>query len=322
MIELGRIVIAGHATIDNIHHVDGRDLHGTFGGGAVYASVGAALVGAQVSLVSLVGDDYPIARLREALGPTVDVSGVRALAGRSVHNDAWYGPAGERRWDIESWERMEELTPTAADLDGCAGAFVLLCQSSLWQQRELLARVAAAQARVALDTEIHYLDTPSRREDLLALVANLDVFLPSIEHLELLFGRRDGDPVAYAQELQRLRCGLVAVKHGARGSTVLDFAAGGAGWHIPAVGAVAVVDTTGAGDAYNGGFVAALSAGLPVVDAACWGTVAASFVVETIGAHIPARFDPSLAERRFAELRPQARELSTPAVTAMKEFAT
>lgn len=309
------IVIAGHCTIDDIHYADGQDLWGTFGGAAAYASVGAAIAGAQVSLVSLVGDDYPIARLRDALGTAVDVTGVRALPGRSIHNDAWYGEGGERRWDIESWERLEELTPTAADIQGCPpGAFVLLTPGSLWQQRELVTALASVRARIALDTELHYLDTPSRRDELLALAGSVDVFLPSIEHLELLFGGSDRDPTAYAQELQKLGCGIVAVKHGAAGSTVFDLAAGRT-WRIPAVAGVVPKDSTGAGDAYGGGFVAALAAGLSSIDAACWGTVAASVIVESVGAHIPAEFDPPLVQRRLAALRPQVRELTVPVAT-------
>jgi sugar/nucleoside kinase (ribokinase family) len=320
MIAPATVVVAGHATIDDIHQADGRDLLGTFGGGAVYASVGAALVGARVSLVSLVGDDYPVSRLREALGPSVDVSGVRTLPGRSVHNDAWYGAAGERRWEIESWERMEELTPTAADVSALpAGAFVLLTQSSHWQQRELLAQIGSAGARIAIDTEIHYIDTPELRRDLVSLVGGVNVFCPSIEHLHLLFGGSERDCGAYLGELQGLGCGLVAVKQGAAGSTVLDFA-GDAVWAVPAVSACAVEDATGAGDAFNGGFVAAVAAGLAVPDAACWGTVAASFVCETIGARIPAHFRPALAEDRFAALRPRVRELPRPS-RAIKEFA-
>lgn len=43
-------------------------------------------------------------------------------------------------------------------------------------------------------------------------------------------------------------------------------------------------DTTGAGDAYCGGFLAGIVAGRPVAEAAAMGTVSASYVVEAVGA--------------------------------------
>jgi sugar/nucleoside kinase (ribokinase family) len=45
-----------------------------------------------------------------------------------------------------------------------------------------------------------------------------------------------------------------------------------------------VVDTTGAGDAYCGGFVAGLAPGRPVGECAAMASVAASYVVEACGA--------------------------------------
>ena len=53
--------------------------------------------------------------------------------------------------------------------------------------------------------------------------------------------------------------------------------------HVPAL-SVEVLDTTGAGDSYCGGFLAGLVAGRPVVECAVMGTVSASFVVQACGA--------------------------------------
>jgi ribokinase len=65
--------------------------------------------------------------------------------------------------------------------------------------------------------------------------------------------------------------------------------------HTPAFPA-AVVDTTGAGDGYCGGFVTGLAVGRPVAECAAMGAVSASYIVEACGALETYR--PAPAERR------------------------
>lgn len=63
--------------------------------------------------------------------------------------------------------------------------------------------------------------------------------------------------------------------------------------HIPAIHSGAVVETTGAGDAFNGGFAAAIAEGMSALDAAWFGTAASSISVTRAGtaASMPSRED-------------------------------
>ena len=63
--------------------------------------------------------------------------------------------------------------------------------------------------------------------------------------------------------------------------------------HVPAIDAGAVVETTGAGDAFNGGFATALARGLDPVDATRFGCATAGISVTRPGT---APSMPSLAE--------------------------
>jgi ribokinase len=63
--------------------------------------------------------------------------------------------------------------------------------------------------------------------------------------------------------------------------------------HIPIYSAGKVIDTTGAGDAFNGGFAAALSKGMAPVEAAHFGSAAAGISVTRLGT---APSTPQLAE--------------------------
>jgi sugar/nucleoside kinase (ribokinase family) len=79
----------------------------------------------------------------------------------------------------------------------------------------------------------------------------------------------------------RIKCHMGA-KLGERGSLICD-AESGIFIHTPAH-PVKIVDTTGAGDSYCGGFVAGLAASRPLAECAAMGAVSASYVVEACGA--------------------------------------
>jgi 2-dehydro-3-deoxygluconokinase len=301
-----RVVVAGQCTIDDIHLADGRFLPRTPGGAAAYAVLGAAMYGGQVTLVSLLGDDYPFERFRAGLVEygSVDLHGVRRAGPRSIHNVAWYRSDGARHFDIESWDVVEALTPTPTDLpsDVIADAGVLLTPCSLQKQFDVARFLRKQGCPVAIDTEIHYFPTEDTKEILRRIIAQATYFLPSIEHLQLLYGSTSRDVETYDEELIESGCPWTVVKRGAQGSTLIDRRRGQY-WRVPAVPAVSVVDPTGAGDGFDGGFMAALADGKDPLDAACWGAVTASFVVESVGAVMPVHFAPDLALERFTIVR-------------------
>ena len=312
----GRLTVVGHCSIDDIHYAGGRELPETMGGAAAYATLGAALIGGDVTLVTVVGEDYPLDTLRSGLAAglaAVDTAHCRVVQGRSVHYDAWYASDGGRRFEVESWELVERLTPTPADLplDAIAGGIVLLTPASVWQQEALVDALEDVDCRIALDTEVHYLTDESLRKRLLSLASKVDVFLPSIEHLQLLFESSSDAVLDYASHLRELGCSAVVVKAGSRGSALLDLTARTV-LSVPAL-AVELVDSTGAGDAYGGGLLSGLTQGSGLSEAACWATVAASFVVEAVGASVPAHFAPGLAAERFDRVAARIESFPLPA---------
>ncbi|RYJ00180.1 MAG: adenosine kinase [Acetobacteraceae bacterium] len=88
------------------------------------------------------------------------------------------------------------------------------------------------------------------------------------------------DDFETAAMLARQDVALVALTRSEKGSVII---AGEERHEIPAV-PTEVVDTTGAGDAYAAGFLAALTRGLPLPDCGRWGAIAAAEVISHFGA--------------------------------------
>ncbi|MFF9812873.1 carbohydrate kinase family protein [Streptomyces sp. NPDC014006] len=111
----------------------------------------------------------------------------------------------------------------------------------------------------------------------LTLVEGIDVLLPSRDEACLLTGLSDAAEAA--AELSR-RVPLVVATSGVRGALVAR--SGVVCARVPAFPATAV-DTTGAGDAFTGGFLAAVLSGADPRDAAAEGCRAGALAVTQVG---------------------------------------
>lgn len=133
------------------------------------------------------------------------------------------------------------------------GGFFILPSLDGAPAARILQRARAAGCRTSLDTAW---DASGRW---------MSTLTPCLPHLDILFGNQDElaevagtrDPEVIAATLRRAGAGTVVVKLGEDGAY-----ADGPGWRgrVPAF-AVNVVDTTGAGDAFCGGFLAGELAG-------------------------------------------------------------
>ncbi|MER5444223.1 sugar kinase [Streptomyces sp. NPDC002764] len=117
----------------------------------------------------------------------------------------------------------------------------------------------------------------------LGLVDGLDLLLPSRDEACLLTGLADASDAA--AKLSR-HVPLVVAKQGRDGALVAR--SGAVSAHVPAVPATPT-DTTGAGDAFTGAFLAALVAGAEPEDAAREGCRAGAQAVERVGGRPPGR---------------------------------
>ena len=160
-----------------------------------------------------------------------------------------------------------------ADVGGLAGAahlhlsgYVLLDPSSRPAGRAALAAARAASLTTSVDPQAAALLADPR--DFLADVAGVDLLLPSAAELAAL-----GDGALRAAR-------AVAVTAGADGATWMD---GTTRVHVPAE-PVAVADSTGAGDAFDAGLLAAWLAGATPSDALRAGVAAATRAVGRLGA--------------------------------------
>lgn len=110
-----------------------------------------------------------------------------------------------------------------------------------------------------------------------------DIALPTFPDEQALFG--DADPAATAARIAGLGVAEIVVKNGEDPALVH---AGGGSVELAAGRVSDAVDTTGAGDSFNGGYLAARLRGLPPAEAAARAHAAAGATIRVRGALAPA----------------------------------
>ncbi len=120
-------------------------------------------------------------------------------------------------------------------------------------------------------------DRPLTDAALRRLCSAADIFSPNLIEARSLVG--NGSPDELARRLTDAGARITTLRMGADGSLVYD---GIRLQRVPSV-QTTVVDTTGAGNAYCGGFLAGYVQTGDVLTAARYGTVGASFLVEQVG---------------------------------------
>ncbi len=197
------------------------------------------------------------------------------------------GAAAERTFLTDSGAALRFAPEDWSDalLDGVArlhlSGYLLFSEPS----RALVAvALAAARARgvpVSMDPASAGFLVELGVDRFLTLVEGVDVLLPSRDEACLLTGLPDAADAA--AKLSR-HVPLVVAKQGAQGALVAR--SGTVVAHVPAVPATPR-DTTGAGDAFTGAFLAALLTGTGPVAAAAEGCRAGAAAVERVGGRPP-----------------------------------
>lgn len=278
------IATIGWLTVDDIVLTDGTCRLGVRGGGALYSAVGARIWNDSVGIHSVAGRPHYAETRRQVEARGIDGTGI----GRTDGN-------GLELWLLHESEvhkqQVPKLTSTnALELDAMRGplpeAYASACAFHIAPQGPEsglanASHLAASPGRPVVTMDIladDFIDANAYRD--LGFLSHLTAFLPSEAEIERIWSPPSIERWLI-ENAETYGCHMVA-KLGERGSLVCEGKTG-ALTYVPAF-SVHVVDTTGAGDGYCGGFVAGLAAGHPLVACAAMATVSASYVVEACGA--------------------------------------
>jgi sugar/nucleoside kinase (ribokinase family) len=255
----------------------GREISG---GSAANSMAGAAALGLSAAFVGQVADDQLgaiFAHDMRSLGVRFETPPIPGPppTGRCL---ILVTPDAQRTMST-SPGASHELTPAALDPDLIRSASVTFLEGYLWGPERTRAAMLEAERTVAF-TLSESLCLGDRRDGVLGMIEAGTV--------DLLFGNEDevhhltgGDDFAQCVEALSKHVGTLVITRGAHGAMAIerDYLV-----EVPAAQVDRIVDTTGAGDLFAAGFLAARCRGRPLRDCLETGAIAAAEVISHFGA--------------------------------------
>ncbi|WP_417554910.1 carbohydrate kinase family protein [Microbacterium sp.] len=294
---VGSLACVGHLTQDDIVIWNGDSYFTTLGGAALYAALGASIAGAAATVISAVGSNASDAEF-ERLRDYEIAFRTTPYPGRGISQWVLYEEDGSREYRLHPDSgSLDALAPVPASFpEQLPVNAIHVAPMPLERQADWVSFARQHGLFVSLDP--HHDDSAARPDEVLALAAEVDLFLPSALESRSLTG---AGPRESLDELRDLGIPAVVVKDGEHGCLV---ASGDDAWHVPAAGDTVFVDPTGAGDSFCGAMLARIVAGDRLPDAAARACAAASIVVESIASRLPdSEIARERAQQRAAALR-------------------
>ena len=205
------------------------------------------------------------------------------------HNDRsfhyWRSASAARQWYVELQARGGEERLAGRDLVYLSGiSLAILSPEDRRGALRLLAALKGRVGRIAFDPNVRprlWPDLATARAAVETACALADIVLPSDADAALLWGERD--PERQLALYQALGASEIALTAGSEGAW-LRTAAGDLRLSAPSA---KVIDTSGAGDSFNGGYLAARLTGAEPEAAAKAGLDVAARTVGARGALVP-----------------------------------
>jgi sugar/nucleoside kinase (ribokinase family) len=248
-----------------------------------YASLSAKRLGANVSIISKVGEDFPEAYLWWLSQEGIDLSKVAKIKHeKTTRFELNYNSDMSNRTmrlaskapSIKVEDVPSSLKTKAVHLAPIANEIPCEVAEKLAKSAEVISLDPQGLVRV-FDENGLVANEPLKDKRMLELV---DVYKSSQDEIEAVTGVADLKSAIKA--VHDFDVEIVIVTLGMKGAVL---SIGGAMYEIPAYTPNKLVDPTGAGDAFIGGFLAEYVRGKEALWCACVGSALASTVVEGVG---------------------------------------
>ncbi len=303
------ITVVGSVAFDTVETPAGRRER-MLAGAATYFSLAASYF-TKVRVIAVVGEDFSSRQEAVFQARGIDTSGIERAPGKSFFWSGSYldnlNEAKTLQTDLNVFANFEPKIPAGYQ----DSEFLFLANIDPVLQKKVRDAMPSVKL-VCGDTMNYWIN--DHRDNLLQVLKGLDVLLINDTEAKLLSGIKN--PVKAAQDVLGLGPKALVVKHGEYGATAFFgrsiFHDGAKTPHhpfrAPALPVSEVVDPTGAGDSFAGGFfgyIASQPELTPAVfrRAMFYGGVMGSFTVEKFGTERLQELTRDEIEERFALFR-------------------
>ena len=271
------------------------------GGACTYISLAASYFVARSRVVSVVGGDFPKDRLNDLQSRGVDLDGLQIKEDEKSFfwSGKYHTDMNSRDTLVTELNVLESFDPIIPDSYKDDTSYLMLGNLAPAVQLQVLERLSVRPKLVALDTMNFWMDIAM--DDLKKVLKKVDVLTINDEEARQLSG--EYSLVKAAEVIRQMGPKYLIIKKGEHGALLFH---GEDMFFAPALPLAEVVDPTGAGDTFAGGFIGYLAKTDDVSfenmkRAIIYGSALASFTVERFGTEKLESLTPDEIEARVAE---------------------
>ena len=327
-----RYVIAGNITRNFVITPSGETYLDFPGGSLIYTAAGFGIWESGAGLLSRIGEDFPREWLDKLAQKELDIRGIKTLQHScDLRSFRVYNENFERLNDnpvkhfarlglhfpksllgykpsehvLEHLSKKDFLHIRKSDIpeDYLDSSSIHICAMDISTQNLLALTFRQSHVNtIMLETADYYMK-PHFFSKIPGLINDLNILFTSKEKVLSLFQGKTNDLWEICETLSGFGCEIIVIKCGKEGQLVYDHARH-TRWRIPAY-PVSIIEPTGAGDAFCGGFMAGYKLSYEPLEAALYGNISASLCLEGSSPFYCWNSLPGLAKARLDSLKSQ-----------------
>ena len=292
------ILVVGSIALDTVETPYGK-VNDSPGGSALYFSTAASFF-APVNVVGVVGEDFDFNLVDFLKAKQVDLSGLKVEKGDTFRWGGRYHDNMNQRDTLFTYLNVFEKFKPEIPANYRSSKFVFLANIHPELQLEVLKSINSPTLTI-LDTMNFWIS--GSRAALEKVIERVDVMILNDEEIRELTGIQNVNIASRA--ILKMGPKVLVVKKGEHGAVLIT---GNDFFSAPAYPVDKVVDPTGAGDSFAGGFVGYLACCTKLKDedfrkAVAYGSIVASFSVESFSFDMLKRITREDIDKRLEDFR-------------------
>ncbi len=296
------ILITGTVAFDEIETPKGSSGK-IIGGAGTYIALAAGIFSKNVSLISVIGDDFLESDIKMLNSKNINTDMIERIPGEKSFywKGRYHSNFKLRDTLVTELNALAKFKPAVKN-SAKKAKIVVLGNLHPAVQLSVIDQIEVEECYVILDTMNFWMDTALN--ELMLAISKTDLIVINDEEAEQLTSEKNLKRAA--AKILRLGPKTVIIKKGEYGSEIFSKKEA---FHIPAYKVENVIDPTGAGDCFAGGLAGYLST-QPKIDfnsiknSMIYGTIVASYCVENFGVKGVKNLDPHKIQKRIKIFKP------------------
>jgi sugar/nucleoside kinase (ribokinase family) len=296
-----KILIIGTVAYDEIETTTGSSGK-ILGGAATYIGLGASLLNSKSSIISIVGGDFEHKNLKLLKLKGINTDSIEIVPkGKTFYWKGKYHKDWNKRDTLNTQLNvLADFNPAVSE-ENKKAEIIVLGNLHPEIQNTVLDQVNVSEKCIILDTMNFWMD--NALAELMKVIKRVDIIIINDEEA-LQLSKKD-TLFAAANKILSFGPKQIVIKKGEHGAMLFDESRF---FTVPAFPVKKVIDPTGAGDTFAGGFAGYLSQ-LDKINfeamklAVVHGTVMASFCVEGFGTSVMESLEKETTDNRLKEFK-------------------